>query len=121
MTEPVEKPKTKYPVDNDKLREEILKSQELDRMTDRAGLMLKILIENLQKKFKYRDSDMKYECYAQGMMHCLNAFRKYDQNISENCFAWFTSVAWHGLCDGMNKFRKSEADYSIDQIFEQSI
>jgi len=94
--------KRKY-LNNRDLREEIIKSKELDKLTPKALEFLMLLADRCSKKLSYRNPDDRADCIASAYMDLYRYWRNYDPNKSENAFAYFTEICKRGFAKGWNK------------------
>ena len=66
--------------------------------------MLLLMIENISAKKTYKDKEVEKDCKQQAMLDCLQYWRGFDPEKSNNPFAYFTSVITNGLAKGWNAF-----------------
>lgn len=90
-------------VSNPALLKEIIKSKEQDELTPNAIQMLLLMIENIQRKRYYKDPEEKKDCASAAMVDVLLYWRNFDQNKSNNPFAFYTSVITNGIAKGWDK------------------
>ena len=91
-------------VSNPFLFKEIMRSKEQDELTSDAVQMLLLMIENISAKKTYKDKEVEKDCKQQAMLDCLQYWRGFDPEKSNNPFAYFTSVITNGLAKGWNAF-----------------
>ena len=91
-------------VSNPFLFKEIMRSKEQDELTNDAVQMLLLMIENISAKKTYKDKEVEKDCKQQAMLDCLQYWRGFDPEKSNNPFAYFTSVITNGLAKGWNAF-----------------
>lgn len=122
----MKKAKKKYPVPPDKFNEEIRKSKEQGKLTERAGHYILILVTNLQDKntkMKYDSIDIKNDVKSVAIKVICEKWFKFNTNVSNNAFSYFTSIAMNGLFEGMNIHTKSKENvhYNYDRYFDESV
>jgi len=66
--------------------------------------MLLLMINNISAKKTYKDKEVEKDCKQQAILDCLKYWRRFDQEKSNNPFAYFTSVITNGLAKGWNEF-----------------
>ena len=90
-------------VKNRDLREEILKSKELDELTPVALDMLILMSRKFANKLTYVYSEDKEDCISVAIMDCFQYWRGYDPAKSQNAFAYYTQVIKNGFAKGWRK------------------
>ena len=91
-------------VSNPFLFKEIMKSKEQDQLTEDAIQMLILMVDKISSKKVFKDPAVKEDCKQQAILDCLQYWRGFDEQKSNNPFAYFTSVITNGLAKGWNAF-----------------
>lgn len=106
-----------------KLYVEIVVSKALGSLTPTAEGMLILLADRTIKKFKYYNPDDRFDCYQQGLYDLFKNWYLFNEEKSENVFAYLTEIFKRGATQGLNQIhkRKGIVDksikvYSIDSI-----
>lgn len=87
-----EKPQKTY-LTNKEIIEEVKKSFEIGKPTDRLAEIFMILSNNIVKKFKYKNLDDRDDVIQEGIYRALKVWDKIDINKPDlNAFAFYTQV-----------------------------
>lgn len=89
-------------VSNPYLFKEIMKSKEQDELTPEAIQMLMLMVDNIIAKKTFKTPEDKQDCKQQAMLDCLQYWRGFNPEKSNNPFAYFTSVITNGYAKGWN-------------------
>jgi len=92
-----------YYVKNSDLRKEIMKCKENDELSKEAIEMLTLMAEKFSKKLHYMYPEDKEDCISFAIMDCIQYWKGYDPEISENAFAYFTQIIKNGFAKGWRK------------------
>ena len=102
---------------------EIIISKAQGNLTRTAEKMLILLADRTIEKFKYYNSDDKHDCYQQGLFDLFKNWHLFNEEKSENAFAYLTEIFKRGATQGLNKLHKRKGSdgtaikvYSIDSI-----
>jgi hypothetical protein len=90
-------------IDPKELKEEILKSKELDELTPRAVEMFQLMAQEISKKLKYKDEEDRKDCIAFALMDVIKYWRSYNPEKSKYPFAYYTQIIKHGFAKGWRK------------------
>lgn len=109
-------------VKNADLRAELIKSKELDELTPEAVRMIQEIANKLSNRLRYENPDDKADCIAYAIMDCMCYWRNYDPSISDNAFAYITSMCRNGFAKGWRalgymKMPQSTRLYLSDNIY----
>ena len=106
-----------------KLYIEIVVSKAKGKLTRRAQSMLILLADRTIDKFTYYNIDDKYDCYQQGLYDLFKNWHLFNEEKSENVFAYLTEIFKRGATQGLNLLHKKKGDldkkikvYSIDSL-----
>lgn len=104
--------KSKNYLDNDEFLEEINKSKAQDKLTNKCVEMFQLIIDHASTVFFYKPGfeDDKLDCQQTAMLDMLKAWKSFDKNNEgrTNAFAYFTTVAYMGMCKGWNQLHKKD-------------
>lgn len=89
---------------------EIVVSKAQGKLTNRAKLMLEILAKRTIKKMRYWSNDDKQDCYQSGLLDMFDNWYNFNDEKSDNAFAYFTEVFKRGLAKGFNQIYKKKGD-----------
>jgi len=95
-----------YYVDPDELRNEIIKSKKNGELTPRSLDMLILMSDEIAKNFTYKYHQDREDCVSSAIEDILRYWKGYDEEKSDNAFAYFTRMIWNGLKKGWNKLYK---------------
>jgi hypothetical protein len=106
-------------LNNKDLYIEIVYSKAMGSLTNDAKIMLELLSKKCVKKMRYNNSDDKNDCYQTGVLDMFSNWHNFNEEKSENAFAYFTEVFKRGLARGYNEIIKKKGDlkvkmYSLD-------
>ena len=90
-------------VNNAALLQEFVKSKAQGSLTDEAIQMFMVMVENIQRKLYYKDSDDKQDCFQSALLDVLQYWDRFDPDKSNNPFGFFTSVIVNGNAKGWDK------------------
>jgi len=93
-------------VDPDELRNEIILSKKKGELTPRALEMLILMSDEIAKNFTYKYQQDREDCVSSAIEDILRYWKGYDEEQSDNAFAYFTRMIWNGLKKGWNKLYK---------------
>lgn len=93
-------------LNNKNLYKEIIISKAQGRLTKDAEKMIHLLAKNIIKKFNYTDIKDKEDCLQEGLYQLFKNWKQFDENKTENAFAYFTEVFKRGVAFGFNKYHK---------------
>lgn len=116
-------------VNNKELRNEILKSKEQGELTNRAIEILQHLVEGAINKMNYDDPRDEADCLQSGLIDVMVKWYKYEPEVSDNAFAFFTQIAKNGFNKQFNEIRKRKGlkkgqyyqEISLNQNSDQEI
>jgi len=89
---------------------EIIISKAQGKLTNRAKLMLELLAKRTIKKMRYYNNDDKLDCYQSGLLDMFSNWYNFNEDKSDNCFAYFTEVFKRGLAKGFNELHRKKGD-----------
>lgn len=102
-------------VRNDELREELIKSKEIGKLTENAVEMVSKMITSLSHRYVWPwlkemevaeaiDQSILAEVLA--FVSCGKHFTKYNPEVSENAFAYMSQVIRCSFAQSVSKFKK---------------
>jgi hypothetical protein len=100
---------------NKDLYKEIIISKELGRLTPEAEKMLILLAKNIMKKFSYTSGQDKEDCFSEGLYQLFKNWHNFNENKTDNAFAFYTEIFKRGVAQGYNKVYKK--DYITDEYY----
>lgn len=119
--ERVKKQPANYYINPQELREEVIKSRELNELTPRAVIMFQTMAKEASKKLRYRDEEDRKDCIAFAMMDVVRYWRSYNPEKSKDPFAYFTQMIKNGFAKGWRKLHPLSAgdkvSLSHDNVF----
>ena len=95
---------------NRDLYAEIVVSKAQGKLTNKSKLMLEILAKRTIKKMRYWSNDDKMDCYQSGLLDMFANWYNFNEEKSENAFAYFTEVFKRGLAKGFNQLYSKKGD-----------
>ena len=113
---------TKLYLHNKDLMKEILVSKAMGKLTPGAKLMLEILAKRTIKRMRYYNNDDRMDCYQSGLLDMFSNWHSFNEEKSDNAFAYFTEVFKRGLAKGFNEIykKKGDSDHQIRLISIES-
>lgn len=106
LDNPAKKSADSHYVKNSVLRDELIKCREQDKLTDEAVSMFTQIATKLSASIKYNDPEDRKDCIAYAVLDCVRYWRNYDPSVSENAFAYITSVCRNGFAKGWRALGK---------------
>ena len=111
--------KGKFYLTNKEFYTEIVYSKAVGRLTSKAKLMLELLAKRTIKKMRYRDIDLRNDCYQSGLLDIFDNWMDFNEEKGDNAFAYFTEIFKRGLAKGLQQYTKYKG--SIDPVIIVSI
>lgn len=106
LNNPNKKDSGSHYVKNSVLRDELIKCREADKLTDNAVRMFTEIATKLSSTIKYNTPEDREDCIAYAVLDCVRYWRNYDPAVSENAFAYITSVCRNGFAKGWRALGK---------------
>lgn len=100
-------------VKNSVLRDELIKCKEQDKLTNEAVEMFTQIATKLSASIKYNDPEDRKDCISYAVLDCVRYWRNYDPSITENAFAYITSVCRNGFAKGWRALGKIKCPDSL--------
>lgn len=99
-------------LNNKELYVEIVVSKAQGKLTNKAKGMLEILAKKTIKKMRYYNEDDRKDCFQTGLLDLYSNWYNFNDEKSNNAFAYFTEVFKRGLVRGFNDIykRKGQTD-----------
>ena len=109
-------------LDNKALYVEIIISKGRGILTARAKEMLATLADRTIRKMKYQNEDDRDDCKQAGLLDMFSNWSNFNEEKSENAFAYFTEIFKRGIAKGFNELhmRKGDKDRSCRIISIES-
>lgn len=111
-------------IDNKELYYEIIVSKARGKLTRKSVNMLELLGTEAIKKMSRRffNQDDKMDCYQLGILKMYQNWYNFNENKSENSFAYFTEIFKRALTEQFNELykKKGDPDNDIKMISIQS-
>jgi excinuclease UvrABC nuclease subunit len=101
---------SKQYLNNKDLYAELVISKAQGRLTYKCSNMLYRLGKNIIRKFSYNDNDDREDCLQEGMYQVYKNWYLFDENITDNAFAYMTEVFKRGVAQGFNKVYMKKGD-----------
>lgn len=90
-------------VKNADLRDEIIKCKEADELSPEALDMFILMAKKFSTKLNYVHPEDREDCISFAVMDCYQYWRRYDPEISQNAFAYYTQIIKNGFAKGWRK------------------
>ena len=85
-------------------------SHERGEATDELSQMFLKIINGVQRKFKYEDSNDQYDCKIGAFLAMFSNWKKFNpERENANAFSYFTSVCLQGLVNSWNQLKKGKS------------
>ncbi len=98
--------KAKHYLTNKEFYIEIVYSKGKGRLTEKAKLMIELLAKKVIKKMRYRDMDLRNDCYQSGLLDMFDNWMDFNEDKGDNAFAYFTEIFKRGMAKGLQQFTK---------------
>ena len=95
---------------NKDLYVEIIISKAQGKLTNKSKLMFEILAKRTIKKMRYYNDDDRKDCYQSGLLDMFTSWYNFNEEKSDNAFAYFTEIFKRGLAKGYNELYKKKGD-----------
>ena len=103
-------------INSKKFSDELKKSFEQDRLTDKFVEMLLILVKKLSQHNKHLSTADVEDIQMCAIEVVLKNWKQFDFNKNDNVFAWFSSVVFNGLKAGYKQLHPYVADKKIEFV-----
>jgi hypothetical protein len=100
---------------NKELFIEIVISKAQGKLTNPAKKMLEMLAKKTIKKFRYYNNEDKMDCYQSALLDMFSNWYNFNDEKSDNAFAYFTEIFKRGSAKGLNQIYVKKGD-SLNQI-----
>lgn len=97
-------------LNNKELYVEMIVSKAQGKLTRKAEKMIELLAKETIKKMKYWSSEDRNDCYQTGLLDMYQNWHSFNEEKSNNCFAYFTEIFKRGLAKGFNQLYKKKGD-----------
>jgi hypothetical protein len=106
-------------INNKELYCEILVSKAQGKLTRSAEKMLELIVKNIIVKFTYKEPEWKKDCMQEAYYIVYKNWHNFNEEKSDNAFAYFSEVVKRGLATGFKKVSKNyESTISMNGIYE---
>lgn len=107
-------------INKESFRLELISSNVNGELSPKCVEMLLLMIDRIQRSFKYINPQDKEDCRSAAIETVLKNWQKYDAS-RVNAFAYFTRMIYNGLYAGWNEITKKRVEFSTSNIFTESI
>jgi hypothetical protein len=101
---------SKQYLNNKDLHIELIISKSQGKLTAKAQRMIFLLGKNIIKKFSYTDIKDKEDCLQEAYYQVYKNWHCYDENITDNAFAFLSEIFKRGIAQGFNKVYMKKGD-----------
>lgn len=116
------KKKNKPYLNNADFTAEIIKCKGTDVLSPVAVRMFMLLAERANRKLDYTDSRDREDCIQSALYDLVKYWRNFNPEVSNNAFAFFTTVATNGYAKEFNKIHKGNVEMiSLDHYGDSEI
>lgn len=98
---------------NADLLEEIRRSKQQGKLTDKAVRMFILLANKSSEKLKYKNPDDREDCISSAIEDLLRYWDRFDETKSTNAFAFYTQISKNGFAKGWKKLYNPEIGVPI--------
>jgi hypothetical protein len=108
-------PESQHYVKNAVLREEILrcKRENNGKASEDLAKMFIQIATKLSNKLKYINEDDRQDCIYYAVQDCLKYFNDFNENVTENAFAYITSICRNGFAKGWRALGRMKLPQSL--------
>lgn len=112
------KEKKKKYLNNEDLRDEILKSKESKIASEKLGKMFVLLVDNVARSFYWENPDDGLDCKANALADLCSNFWKYERynkkdGKENNAFSFCTQIAYFGIAGAHRILHPKKYDGTI--------
>jgi len=100
-------------VKNSELLQELIKSKEQDKLTERCIEMTILIAHESSKKLKYKDPMDREDCISGAIMDVLLYWRSFNPQKSTNAFSYITQMCKNGMGKAWKKLHHPDAGQQI--------
>ena len=109
----VKKSSAGHYVRNADLLAELKKCRETGELSTKAVLMFKQIATKLSSKLVYNDPMDREDCISTAVLDCIRYWKNFNPEISDNAFAYITSVCRNGYAKGWRSLGKIQCPDSM--------
>jgi len=89
---------------------EVIISKARGKLTNRSKLMLELLAKKTIKRMVYYNPDDRMDCYQAGLLDMFSNWYNFNEDRSDNSFAYFTEIFKRALAKQFNELHKKRGD-----------
>ena len=104
---------TRLDIDNADFVREIVLSKENNQLTRKATDYFVKLANHAIRALPYTDPRDREDCVQFALLDLLLYWRNFKPEVSNNAFAFFTQITYHGCAKGFKKIHKAK---SVDTV-----
>jgi len=108
-------------VKNKDLREEIIRCKANDELSRTALDMFILMADKFANNFTYIYAEDREDCIQFAVMDCYMYWRRYDEEKSQNAFAYYTQIIKNGFAKGWRKLYNNMPKSSKISISQNTI
>ena len=98
---------TKLSINKAEFTNEIILSKEKGELTRKAVDFFVKLANHAIRALPYTDPRDREDCIQFALLDMLLYWKNFDPKVSDNAFAYFTGMAYHGYAKGFKKIHKA--------------
>lgn len=89
---------------------EIIISKARGKLTNKSKLMLELLAKKTIQRMLYYNPDDRMDCYQAGLLDMFSNWYNFNEDRSDNSFAYFTEIFKRALAKQFNELHKKRGD-----------
>ncbi len=116
-------PESQHYVKNSVLREEILrcKRENNGQASDELAKMFIQIATKLSNGLKYIDEEDRIDCIYTAVGDCIRYFSDFDETVTQNAFAYITSICRNGFAKGWRNLGYMKCPQSLKVSLSDNI
>ena len=95
---------------NKDLYVEIVISKGMGKLTNKSKIMLELLARKTNQKMRYWNNNDKLDCFQSGLLDMFANWYNFNEEKSNNTFAYFTEIFKRGSAKGFNLLHSKKGD-----------
>lgn len=100
-------------VKNADLLAELIECKKTGVLSNKAIEMFRQIATKLSSKLKYNDEEDRKDCISYAVIDCYKYWENFDPEVTQNAFAYITSVCRNGFAKGWRALGKMQCPDSL--------
>ncbi len=112
---------TQTHIDKNELYYEIVVSQGLGRLTNRAKKLIVLLAQKAIRRMSYYNPDDRADCLQTGLMIMFSNWQNFNRERFSDAFSYFTEIFKRAIAQGFNEIHRKRGEDKNNRVRMVSI